>query len=240
MITVPTVQQAGPMSGDAPTEADRRRMRVARSRAHRRVKEIEEVTRTATLAAFREELVAIVRSASPFLVLLLQAAGLSLDDAAMLIAPPRGWPYRPRLPCNNAADPTAARHIVRHYLAGLLPKHRVRCGDRVSRQGHKIDMADGSWLRIEVAGHSLEATARIGPVRFETRFGELRVEMDGELPGSLTIGCIGRPIEQVVDHPALRGRGWLIKGVEDAVLPFVGSVLVVPTGGVPYRLPWAR
>ena len=227
-----------PLRHDLPTEADRRRMRNARACAHRRVDVIETVMRRMMDSAFREEMGATVRSASPFLIALLDHDGIALDDAVQLIEPQRGWPNHPQL--GGVANARASQHVVRHYVASLLPKAKMASPYRARAHGFVFERADDDWLRIEVAGHSLEATARIGPVRFETRFCELRVELDGELPESLAIGCIGRPIEQVVDHPTLRGRGWLIKAVEDAALPFVGPVIVVPNGAVAYRVPWAR
>ena len=95
-------------------------------------------------------------------------------------------------------------------------------------------------MRLEVADHSLEVSGKLGSVRFETRFGELRLELIDEMPQTMFIACKGRRVEKVVDHAALRGRGWLIDEVEDSKLPAVGQVLVVVTGSIAYRLPWAR
>lgn len=93
-------------------------------------------------------------------------------------------------------------------------------------------------MRIEVVDHSLEVNARIGPVIFASRFGELRVELVEEVPETLFLGCVGRLIEEVVDHVALRGRGWRVIAVENPELD-VGQVLVVAAGSVEYRMPWA-
>lgn len=225
---------------DAPTDVDRRRARLARARAHRCIEVIDEARRAAIQSVFRSELGTTVRSASPFLIALLAKEGLTLDAVVLTLEPQPGWPYRPRLGHSGAADHKAGRHLVRHYLAGLFPKGRTVPPYRDSGRGYVIDRADDDWIRIEVAGHSLEVAARIGPVRFETHFGELRVELDGELPETLAIGCVGRLIEDVVDHEALRGRAWPITAVEDAAMPFVGPVLVVTTGCEAFRMPWVR
>lgn len=126
--------------------------------------------------------------------------------------------------------------VLRHYVAGLHPKG----GAAIPSYGYRMDRATGGWLRIEVMDHSVEVRGGIGPIFFETRFGELRVELTEEIPQTLLTGSIGRLIEEVVDHAALRGRGWRIVAVEDAALPDLGQMVVVMTGSVGYQLPWAR
>ncbi|WP_375393508.1 hypothetical protein [uncultured Sphingomonas sp.] len=205
-------------------------------RAHARVHAIDEARSVALRAAFREEIGDVVRSASPFLISLLAIEELSLDDAAMFLEAQAGWPRRPRLAGRGSPRLKSHTLVLRHYFAGLLASGSslppLHC--------YRIDCADRGWMRIEVADHSLEVSGTIGSVRFQTRFGELRLELIDEMPLTLFIACEGRPVEDVVDHVALRGRGWRIDEVVDANLPFIGQVLVVVTGSVAYRLPWAR
>lgn len=224
---------------DVPTDRDRRRQQVARARARRQVAAIDEAQQAALQSVFREELARVVRSASPLLIGFLAIEGLTLDDAVLQVEPQRGWPRRPRIKGVSVANHTIGHHLIRHIAAGLIPKSQGVLQRLEARQGYIVNRAEDDWLRLEVAEHSLEMSARIGPVRFETRFGELRIELDGALPGTLAIGCVGRLIEEVVDHAALRSRGWRIAAVEDAAPPWVGQVLVVVTDSVPYRLPWA-
>ena len=87
---------SAPVPVDPPTPADHRLMRRARTRAHSRVKEIEEQRLSAMRMAFLEEIGAVVRSASPFLFALLELEGLTLEEAVMLIEPQHGWPRRLR------------------------------------------------------------------------------------------------------------------------------------------------
>lgn len=93
---------------------------------------------------------------------------------------------------------------------------------------------------VHVVDHSIELIARIGRVYLFTLFGELRVELDDELPEVILSACIGWLIDEIVDHEALRGRGWRIVAVEESYPPLQGQTLVVATGSVPYRMPWAR
>ena len=225
---------------DVPTDRDRRRQKIARARAHRQVAAIEEARQSALQSVFREELARVVRSASPLLIGFLAVEGLTLDDAVLQVEPQRGWPRLPRLKGVRVANHKIGRHLVRHITAGLVRKSQGIRQRLDARQGYIVDRAEDDWLRLEFAEHSLEMSARIGPVRFQTRFGELRIELDGALPDTLAIGCVGRLIEEVVDHAALRGRGWRIAAVEDAEPIWVGQVIVVVTGSVPYRLPGAR
>lgn len=96
------------------------------------------------------------------------------------------------------------------------------------------------WAHLEVANHSLEVEGRIGPVKFETLFGTLRIELDCRLPETLAAACVGRLVGDVIDQVSLRGHEWLVTGVEDSYLPHLGQTLVVATGSIAYRMPWAR
>lgn len=90
-----------------------------------------------------------------------------------------------------------------------------------------------------MADHSVELNARIGRVWLETRFGELRVELMDEIPGTIFTACVGRLIEEIVDHEALRGRGWRVVAIEEPSL-VGGQALIVAMGSVGYRMPWMR
>ncbi|MDH7971267.1 hypothetical protein QH494_03665 [Sphingomonas sp. AR_OL41] len=223
---------------DPSTAGDRVRFRSARRRAHRRVEGITDARRLVLRWAFREEMGVNVRSASPFLVGLLRGEHLTLDEAVHLINPLPGWPRRPRLSSAGSGALGPNLHMFRHYFAGLA----AGVGHPPLRDefhGHTFILAEGGHARMQVVGHSIEVEAKIGSVRFETRFGVLRIELDRSLPETLALASLGRDVEQIVDHPALLGRGWRIVEVVAARSPFLGSVLVVPTGAIPYSLPWA-
>lgn len=221
---------------DAPTRADRRRLQKGRVLAFARVKAIDEARSAALRAAFREEIGAVVRSASPFLISLLSIEGLALDDATLLLEPQAGWPRRQRLEGSGLPGRKGYTHILRHHRAGMLAQQMsVPLLD-----GFRIPSVDDGWIRIEIVGHSLEVSGKMGPVFFETRYGELRFELIDVMPQALFLACKGRPIEEVVDHVTLRGRCWRIVETEDPKLPGMGQSLVVATGSVAYRFPWAR
>lgn len=226
---------AVPGAPDAPTEGDRRRFRNARRKARARLHEIEAARDAAVVEAFRIELGAVVRSASPLLAPMLAADGLTLDDVAVRIEPELGWPRRPRLGGSKGAPtPTMTAHTLRHYIAGLNASLTSQ-----PSSGCEVRRRDGDYLAIRVVDHSVELFALIGGVRIDTRFGELRVRTADAVPDTILGASVGRLIEEIIDHPAWRGRGWRIAAVDEDG-GRIGPALVVMTGSVGYRMSWAR
>lgn len=165
---------------------------------------------------------------------MLAVEGLTLDDAVALLQPLAGWPSRPRLSGPRGARPLYA-HMLRPDVAGVPPM-------QISESaliGHRFHRAEGGYLHLKVVDHSLELEAQVGPAFMISRFGELRIELDFELPQTLFTACVGRLIEEVVDHQVWRGRGWRIVAIEEGFVLW-SQTLVVAMGSVPYRMPWAR
>lgn len=233
----PTVDGAsaiGPDLLDKPTAGDRRRLRRARREARARAAAIGMARDHALLAAFRAEVGAVVRSASPLLISLLAGERLTLDDVAELMRPQACWPARPRL-SGALAGRRVHPHLLRYHMIGLSNGQL----SEPPLHGHRIERADGGYLLVQIADHSVDLNALIGRVWLETRFGELRVELMDEVPETLFTGCVGRLIEEIVDHEALRGRGWRIVAIEESS-PISGQTLIVAMGSVQYRMPWMR
>lgn len=225
----------GPGVSDAPTDSDHRRIRKARRQARTRYAAIEAARAVEAAAAFRAELGVIVRSASSLLISLLAIDGLTLDVAVTLIEPGRPWPRQPRL-AGRSFGHRVSNHLLRYYIAGTPAGRSAE--PPVSQ--HTFYREDGDYLTMKVVAHSLELEARIAPLWLETRFGELRVQLDEALPETIAIACVGRLIEEVVDHHAWRGRGWRIVDVEDAVAPYFGQTLIVTAGSAPYCITWPQ
>lgn len=232
--TTDGVAACGSRVVDAPTDADHRRARAARCKARARFGEIEAARDAAASEAFRVELGAVVRSASPMLGPMLAAAGRTLDEMAERIEPPLGWPRRPRLSRPGNAYKFSARALW-HYLAAGYPKWPPS----QSLPSCEIRRGDGDYIVVRVVEHSLELAALIGRVRLETRFGELRVEPLDKLPETILAASAGRLLEEIVDHDAWRGRGWRIVAIEEAD-GSSAQTLVVATGSIDYRMPWSR
>ena len=227
-------QAASPCMTDMPTDSDVRRMRKARRQARARYAEIGAIRDAQAAAAFRAELGAVVRSASPLLISLLAIDGLTLDAAVALIDPVQSWPRQPRL-SGRSFRHSAHNHLLRHYIA-RVPSQLAR----PPSHEHTFHRVDGNYVTMKVVEHSLDLEARIAPVWLETRFGELRVQLDEPLPETLAMASVGRLLEEIVDHAAWRGRGWRILDIEEPVTSYFGQTLIVATGSVPYSITWPQ
>lgn len=103
---------------DKPTAGDRRRLRRARREARARASAIEMARDDALLAAFRAEIGAVVRSASPLLISLLAGEGFTLDRVVALMRPQACWPARPRL-SGRLTGRRVHPHLLRYHMIGL-------------------------------------------------------------------------------------------------------------------------
>jgi hypothetical protein len=225
---------------DAPTHLDQRRIRDARRHARARSREIDAERDAAVLVAFRAEIGTAVRSASPLLISLLAIEGMTLDDAVETLGPRPGWPARPRLSGLKAALPVSS-HMFRHYMMARQSQFSSTGPTQITQHpllSCRFDRAVGGHFTLNVVDHSLEIEARIGPVLIETRFGELSLELDFELPATVFAASVGRLLEEIVDHEGWRGRGWRIAATAQEEYP-LGPRLIALTGSVDYRMPWA-
>lgn len=219
---------------DPPSKADHARLRRAREIARSGLVHSDPTDAVRWYTSFREELGAVVRSASPLVVSTLDLHGLTLDDAVDRIKPVTGWPIRPRLSERNVG-----------VLHSSLPLRRFR--QKSTRHlttspyhGMTIVESGGGHARLQLIDHSLELDGSAGPIRFQTRFGQLRVELTDELPNALLTACIGRRIGEIADNPAWRGRDWTIAAVEATDCPWIGQRLFSAIGTIDYRVSWAH
>lgn len=225
---------------DAPTNGDYRRIRNARRSTRDRCREIDAARAAAIFEAFRRELGATVRSASPLLIAILAIEGLSLDDVVEKLEPTPGWPIYPR-PSGAKTTHAVYAHLQGHSKMGIS---RLAAGSpkQIAQRrsvARSFIRTAGGYLDLNVIDHSLEIEAKIGAALITTCFGELHVQLDDEFPATLLAASVGRLLEEIVDYDAWRGRGWRI--AETTVENFgLGSRLIVVTGSVDYRMPWAR
>lgn len=218
---------------DAPSPADVRRMRTARGTARQAVAAAQASCAASSIEAFRHEIGDTVRSASPFLIALLASDGHLLDDVVETIEPGYGWPRRPRLSAREHSRPVR-KHAFRHVAAGLMP---YNWPDTQLMHGTSVALSGYTSAKVRIIAHSIEVRVRLKTVTLDTCFGLLRIDLGRHLPDTLAMACVDRLVEDVVDHYSLRGHGWRVATV---VSSNIGSVLVVETGSIAYRLPWAR
>jgi hypothetical protein len=225
---------------DPTTATDRRRIREARIEARERVREVRRDDAGSLREIFRQEIGTNVRSASPFLLSLVASRGVSIDRLAERIEPAPRWPRAPALSARPAIRFRCAREPYRRFVVSTSDGDREAIRWRGFGHGTLFMQARDDWACLEVVDHSLELEARIGPVKFETLFGVLRIELDHRIPDTLAAASVGRAVGDVVDHPALRGRRWMIASVEEPPSSTLGQALVVETGSVSFRMPWMR
>lgn len=182
---------------------------------------------------FRYEIGATVRSASPFLIALLASDDMLLDDVVETIEPGCGWPRRARLsPRRNALR--SGKHALRQIAAC---RRQNAWPETLLMQRASVKLSGYYAAEVRIVAHSIEIHVRLKTVTFDTCFGILRIALGRHLPETLAVACVGRLVEEIVDHISLRGFGWRVAAVEPSIN---GSVLVVETGSVEYQMPWAR
>lgn len=213
-----------------PDVADLRRLRDARREARATVAEADARYAGERRAAFRLELAATVRFASPFLERLLALEGLTLGDVAARIEPLPGWPSVPRL-----SQIFYSRNYVGHASKATVVarKYGFPVARRPDLHGISIPLDGGGLAYVQIVGHSLEVRATIGALIFETRFGELHITTTEAVPVALAAAAVGRAVDDLVSHPATNGRGWQVKAAETT---FQKTMFTVETGSVRWRL----
>ena len=225
---------------DPTTATDRRRIRDARAVARTAFRATSRDDEEQVRELFRQEIGTDVRSASPFLLSFVASRGESVDRLLDRIRPAPRWPRSPALSARPAVQFRRAREPYRRFVIGTTTGDREVIRLRGFGHGALFTQAGDDWACLEVVDHSLEIEARIGPVKLETLFGVLRVELDHPVPETLAATCVGRSACEVVDHPALRYRHWRIEAVEESPSPTLGQTLVIETGSVAFRVPWMR
>lgn len=183
--------------------------------------------REAELLLFRERLLAAVRSISPLLIDVAAREGLSPDGLARGIRlgalPSRRvpWVRAPRLPWSGFSVWNARSRLLRSYgFDGRV----VRYAD---------DPAGG--LAVRVRSGCLDVCASVGPALLATEGSVVDLWLPPELPATLLMATIGRPLDDVVGPSLLSGRGSVVRAAtEERGLHRV--TFEVPV--LPYRLPW--
>ncbi|WP_174293010.1 hypothetical protein, partial [Sphingomonas bacterium] len=183
-------------------------------------------------AAFRHELCATVRWASPFLVALLEAEGRTLGGVAGELVPAPGWPRRPRIH-RVVRDWSRDPHALRHASAAAIADGPYQEAEMLHDSG--FPLAAGGWAHVLVVAHSLEVSVTIGGTRFQTRLGELRITLRRRVPAAIAAALAGRLLDEAAVHPLTGGRGWRIIRVEETHA-CDRTILFVETGSVECRL----
>lgn len=185
------------------------------------------------LAAFRKEIAGTVDVMSPVLPVLLATGTAPLEEVAWALRPVEGWPELPNLPMAGAHP--AARPQVPEEDGDPGPLRWPRLS---SCHGMVVLLPTGDRLWVHVVDQSLEVSGSLGGYGVRTLFGVLRITLPAEADETALNRCVGRPLDRIVRHPAMAGRGWEVKGIHRLVRS--GEMrLEAWTGVEPMRLPWS-
>ena len=169
------------------------------------------------------------------LIALLDAKGLSLDAVVQEMEPQVGWVRQTCQSSANTSSCSSPRIVIE------FKKHSTRFStDRLSSRNRRPRRRVDEWLMIEAHGHSLEFYASLGGLYFHSRFGRAMIEVPDSIPLSVLQGATGRYVEELIDLDFCKGRGWPIIGIESRTVFQSEHAVVVATGSVEYRMPWAR
>lgn len=156
-------------------------------------------------------------------------AGRSLGDVAGLIEVPPGWdPSRPDRPPIRGRN--ASRRTVSKSSRFPLPSTGLR-GVTLART------PSGGTIAFALEDGVIDAIARFGEVSIHGAGAWAFLVLPGVLPDAVVTSLVGRPLEDAVDHPALRGRKYVVEtGCIDGL--FGNTVLRFRPGLVQVELPW--
>lgn len=193
------------------------------------------------LASFRNYLGATVHSMSAIVpdVLatvpdVLATAGSDVTSALQRIRPGHLWPMStaPKATTSKMAQASRRGYPIRTIGDARATTYRSpsRAGDAVIADG-----APGEWVEVAIVGDSLEVVLRSDGSELSTHAGFAHLRLAGSLPDTVLAACEGRPLDDVVDHPLLRGRGYVVARSSKLAS---ASTLQFEVGRVALEMPW--
>lgn len=172
---------------------------------------IEQIAAELRLASFRSYLQATVDGMSALVPDILALAGADVAHAFEAMRPGQLWPRR--LPVRRHGR--AVADVNKCFGAG---RSRSRFAPPIGSTGGTLGASEiigerliGPWIEARVNGPSLEAVLRCDGFELMTRSGIAYLTMFRPIPETAITYCRGRALEEVVDHPVLRGRGYVVK-----------------------------
>ena len=191
------------------------------------------------LRLFRLHLQATVDRISPLLVDLAAMEQIDLDRAFQLMLPPQDWPWRPLQP---EIPPRVHHYQLRKgwAVAGTPPRNSARFRRSFANPGLVIRDVEHPRGRFAIrpCGRVMGFTAGIGQCLLSAFGNSAMLKLSERLPETLVTAMPGRPLDQLVDHPAFAGRGYRVVRVE----PDLGDhmpVLIFRAPLVPLHMSWS-
>lgn len=194
------------------------------------------VTEHQRLRLYRMFLQATVRSVSPLTLAFAEHFGIDLESGLGNLRPPLDWPRRPVPSAPLVVGCRIARAALRHVgpraatTKSIMMRYAAMHGFVHHGPGTNLLLfdVDGAWLSVQ---------GRIGECTLRVVKGRAFLTLPAGVPDTIVAAMAGRPVDALVDHPALRGRGWRVRRVIEGTSD-VGPTIVFATGRQRYRMPW--
>lgn len=160
--------------------------------------------RAARLRLFRSYLRFYVTRAAPLLVDMAAHFDVDLRTALLALRPRSDWPFGERSR-KGEWRPRYADHWLLRGPGRWPAPFRARSLPR------RKDVEGAPEIHLLLHGDTLDVRVRMDGVLLCTREDKLMVWLPGRLPDTVANCASGRKLTDVVDHPALRGRDYVIK-----------------------------
>lgn len=167
--------------------------------------------RAALMSYYHAHLATTIDTVSPLLIDLSAIHRVDLEDALRRLRPPPGWPQR-------------NRRFSQLLRSGVRPPCAHAKG------------ALGGQMTVVQEDSSLEVRAWLGSAFAVSGGGELQLLLPARLPSTIQTAMVGRPLAEVIDHPALRMRTYTVLRSWDLGN---GTAVDVRAPHLSYQVPWA-
>lgn len=190
---------------------------------------LDRLVETIRLASFRSYLLATVETMSALVPDVLLMAGSDVATALQRLRPGHMWPMITKSEGEYGRTGATANRRIR--VAGRsVTRPAPLIGDTVISED-----ALGDWVEAKVFGGSLDVSLRSAGFELSTHDGTGYVKLADLLPDTMVAACVGRPLTDVVEHPLLHSRAFVI---QDAANVAGASSLTFDVGRLALELPW--
>lgn len=201
---------------------------AAGRRAREEAQMLDRLVESLRLASFRAYLSATVVSMSSLVPDVLAMGGSDVPSALQRLRPGHIWPSITSR--EREYGQTGKTNRMVKVGRGRARRPAMLVGDAVIAEG-----VPGPWIEAKVVGGSFDVVLRDSGFELSTQDGVGYVRCPVELPSIVIEACPGRPLADVVDHPLLHARGFVI---QDAANLGKGSSFSFDVGRQPLELPW--
>lgn len=151
-----------------------------------------------------------VRFASPILLSLAAAEGISPAEIVREMLPPPEWPRRSPMDWGSSKRRMIASTVKGYPGGEFLDRTFAR---RLAYGGYVVRLPAHPAGRFGVwaAGDTLDACVDLGPTRLLVAGSEARLRLPSGVPETLALAMVGRSVDRLVSHPLFDGRGYVVR-----------------------------